>query len=343
LNSSNTYRYSFTALVLVLIITWLINISIGSISIPLKEVFKFLTGQHLENETWQTILMQLRFPKSLTLILVGIGLSISGLLMQTLFRNVMAGPSVLGISSGASLGVALLILGSGWLGWEKMEHVFGPISILMSAIIGATLVLLLILLLSLKLKNNLSILIIGLMLSALTAALISVLSVFSTAQKLQEYLFWGFGNVSNLGFDAILFLFVLITLLSIWIIKFLKPLNLLLLGENMAQSMGVRLAFTKNSLLIIVGIMVGVITVYVGPIAFVGLAVPHIARMLFKTSDHKVLFPAVILLGALMMLVCDSLAQVGINGQVIPINAVTSLLGAPIVIYLIFIQKNYQI
>ncbi len=328
---------------LVLIITWLINISIGSISIPLKEVFKFLTGQHLENETWHTILIQLRFPKSLTLILVGVGLSISGLLMQTLFRNVMAGPSVLGISSGAGLGVALLLMGSGWLGWEKMEQAFGQISIVMSAVIGATLVLLLILLLSLKLKNNLSILIIGLMLSALTAALISVLSVFSTAQKLQEYLFWGFGNVSNLGFDAILFLFVLITLLSIWIIKFLKPLNLLLLGENMAQSMGVRLAFTKNSLLIIVGIIVGVITAYVGPIAFVGLAVPHIARMLFKTSDHKVLFPAVILLGALMMLVCDSIAQIGINGQVIPINAVTSLLGAPIVIYLIFKQKNYQI
>jgi len=336
------YRLYFSLLILMFFMMWLVNISLGSVDIPLGETLKFLLLQNLENDTWQIILESLRFPKSLTVIIVGMGLSVAGLLMQTLFRNPMAGPSVLGISSGASLGVAFFLMGSTW--WGISVAGWGmQMSIVLSAIVGALGVLGLILLLSYKIKNTLSILIIGLMLSALTSSVISVLSYFTTSQKLQQYIFWGFGNVSNLTYNELAFLYTSVGIGLFMVLFFLKPLNSLLLGENLAQSMGVNIRLTQNTILIIVGVIVGILTAFVGPIAFIGLAVPHIARLVFKTSNHKVLFPAVILLGSIVMLFCDTLAQLPFSEQVIPINAVTSLIGAPLVILLIVKQKNYSI
>lgn len=310
--------------------------------IPLGDVFKFLTFQSVDNETWQTILVELRLPKSLTVIVVGIGLSVSGLLMQTLFRNPMAGPSVLGISSGASLGVAFFVMGSTWLGFQDYTHFLGQFSLIVSAVLGSVLVLMLILLMSIRLKNTLSILIIGLMFSALTSSVVSVLSFSTTATQLQRYIVWGFGNVSHLTYFDISILYTFVFLFLIFTTFLLKSLNVMLLGDNTANSLGINVLKINYTLLLSVGIVVGLLTAFVGPIAFIGLAVPHIARMLFKTSNHFILFPAVILLGAILMLICDIISQIIVKEQIIPINAVTSLIGAPLVMYLILKQKNYQ-
>jgi iron complex transport system permease protein len=322
---------------------WFVNISLGSVTIPFSETLKSLIGHTLENETWQTIITRIRIPKSLTAIIVGSGLSVTGLLMQTLFRNPMAGPSVLGVSSGASLGVAFLFMGSSVFGLSHWEDIGFKMGIVISAIIGAMSVLLLIMLLSLKLKNTLSVLIIGLMLSALTSSVVSVLSFFSSSQQLQMYFFWGFGNLGTLEYSEILSMALVVGIGILLVLPLLKPLNSFLLGENIAKSLGVNSSIVKNSLLVITGIIVGVITAYVGPIAFIGLAVPHIARLIFKSSDHKVLLPSVILLGSFVMLLCDTISQLPFSEKVIPINAVTSLIGAPIVIILILKQKKYQI
>ncbi len=337
------YQKNIFLLIFVLITVWIFNISLGSVSIPFPETIKYILGKTLENDTWQTILHQIRIPKSLTAIIVGSGLSTAGLVMQTLFRNPMAGPSVLGISAGASLGVALLILGTGWLGFIELGSISFKISIVLSAIFGSLLVLLLILLLSIRIKNSVSILIIGLMLSALTSSIVSILSYYSSAEKLQQYLFWGFGNLGNLDYTSIFLLAIVVGLAIIAIIPQLKPMNSMMLGENFAKSLGINVNFLKKYLLIITGIIVGILTAFVGPIAFIGLAAPHIARLIFKTSDHKILFPSVLLIGSIVMLLCDTIAQLPFNDQVIPINAVTSLIGAPIVIFLVLKQKKYQI
>lgn len=336
------YKYHFIGLFLLFLLLWVIDMSIGSLPIPFGEVLKFLTFQTNDNATWHTILADLRLPKSLTIIVVGVGLSVSGLLMQTLFRNPMAGPSVLGVSSGASLGVAIFVMGSAWLGFQNYTDWFGQFSIIASAIMGSLLVLILIMLVSVRLKNTLSILIIGLMFSALTSSVVSVLSFSATATQLQRYIVWGFGNVAHLTYFDITILYVFVFIFLIFTTYFLKPLNVILLGENIANSLGINILKTNYAILLSVGIIVGLLTAFVGPIAFIGLSVPHIARMLFKTSNHFILFPAVVFIGAILMLFCDILTQIIVNEQTIPINAVTSMIGAPLVIYLILKQKNYQ-
>lgn len=274
------------------------------------------------------------------------GLSVVGLLMQTLFRNPMAGPSVLGISSGAGLGVALLVMGTGLLSKQTLDRLNLDnnlrFSMLIAAIIGAFIVLFIILLLSAKIKNSLSILIIGLMLGALTTAIVGILSYFTKAEQLQQYMFWGFGSLGHLSTKQLWTYAILIFTGLIAIVPFLKPLNSLLLGENYAQNMGVNIKAIKNYILIISGLIIGVTTAFVGPIAFIGLAVPHIARLVFNTSNHKTLVPAVILIGAIILLICDSIAQLPFSEQVVPINAITSLFGAPLVIWLIIYKKKYH-
>lgn len=321
---------------------WLLNISLGSVAIPLKEVAKGILGNDLSKETWEHILFNFRIPKSITAIITGAGLSLVGLLMQTLFRNPMAGPSVLGITSGAGLGVAFLVMGTSLIGGFSFEGFNLHISILFAAVIGALIVLLIILFLSYKIKNTLSILIIGLMLGTLTTAIVSIFAYFSKAEVLQQYMFWGFGSLGHLSKNELYILSTIVLLGIIGIIPFLKPLNSLLLGENYAQNMGVNISRLKNLVLLITGILTGIITAFVGPIAFVGIAVPHIARLIFNSSDHKILVPAVILVGAILLLICDSIAQLPHSEQVVPINAITSLFGAPLVIWLLLYKKNYK-
>ena len=337
-----SYTIYFTALFFALILLWFTNMSLGSVNIPLSETLKILLHQPTTNEVWQTIVYELRIPKSLTAVIVGAGLSVTGLVLQTLFRNPMAGPSVLGISSGAGLGVALLLLGSSFfstLGWEILNIKW---SLVLSAVIGSMAVLFLILTLSIRLKNSMSVLIIGLMLSALTSSFVSMLSYFSSAQKLQQYIFWGFGNLSLLRKEDLLILSTVVILAVLGMLPLIKPMNSLLLGENFAKSVGIPIQKTKNYILILSAVIIGVITAFVGPIAFIGLAVPHITRLIFKTSNHKVLLPASLLMGSSVMLLCDTLSQLPLNGQVIPINAITSLIGAPVVIILILRQKSYR-
>lgn len=308
----------------------------------MKEIIMGILGEDLSKSTWQHILFNYRIPKSITAILTGSGLSLVGLLMQTLFRNPMAGPSVLGISSGAGLGVALLIMGTGVIGGISIADSNINLSILFAAIIGAFIVLGIILLLGSKIKNTLSILIIGLMLGALTTSVVSILSYFTKAEQLQQYMFWGFGSLGHLSMPELLLYFLFIIAGISAVIPILKPLNSLLLGENYAQNMGVNIKQLKKYILLIAGILTGIITAFVGPIAFIGLAIPHIARLVFNTSNHKILVPSVLLIGAIVLLICDTIAQLPFSEQVIPINAITSLFGAPVVIWLLIRKKNYN-
>ncbi len=319
---------------------WFINISLGSVNIPFKQIFLSIIDGDVAKESWKTIVLNYRLPKAITAIIVGSGLSISGLLMQTLFRNPLAGPFVLGISSGASLGVAVLILGATFLGANITAYAFTNWGLAIAATVGAFLVLFAVMLTAVKVRNTMSILIIGLMFGSLTAAVISVLAYFSTASQLQQYLFWSFGSLGNLSWQEILALSIIFLVGVIVVIFIIKPLNCLLLGENYAKSMGVNVKQTRNLTLISTSLLTGVITAFSGPIAFIGLAVPHLTKLLFSTSNHKILLPAVAVSGAIIMLICDSIAQLPNSEYTLPINAITSLFGAPIIIWLLVRKRK---
>ena len=327
-------------LLVTLVVLFVLNISLGSVSIPFKDILNTLIGNTATKESWETIILNFRLPKAITALLVGSGLSVAGLLMQTLFRNPLAGPFVLGISSGASLGVALLILGSSLFSGFFLTNTISNWSLPIASSLGAFLVLSAVIIAANKVKNTMSILIIGLMFGSLTSAIISVLSYFSEAAQIQQFIFWSFGSLGNLSWTE---LAVFISIYSIGIlatIAIIKPLNSFLLGENYAKSLGINVKRSRNIILLITSILTGVITAFAGPIAFIGLAVPHIARMLFSTSNHKILIPAVIILGAIIMLICDGIAQLPTSEFTLPINAITSLFGAPVVIWLLIRKKK---
>lgn len=332
----------FSTLTLLLLLTLLLNISFGQVAIPLKEVFKTIFGGNTSKETWHYIILNFRLPKAIMAILVGIGLSISGLLMQTLFRNPMAGPYVLGLSSGSSLGVALIILGSGFLPSFLSEILLSSSGVIIASSIGSFLVLLLILLVSNKLKDTMSILIVGLMFSSFTSAIVSVLSYFSSAEQLQKFTFWSMGNIGNVSWQNILFLSIALLIGIILSIQSIKSLDGLLLGENYAKSLGINIKQTRLLVIFATSILAGSITAFAGPIAFIGLAVPHLAKLLFHTSNHKTLLFATILIGAVIMLLCDTVSQMPGMDFTLPINAITSIVGAPIVIWLIVRKKSIQ-
>lgn len=334
-NPIKSYKNTFLILLGALLLVFIVNISLGSVYIPLKQLFLAFVDGEVEKESWKSIALNYRLPKAITAIIVGAGLSISGLLMQTLFRNPLAGPYVLGISSGASLGVAILILGASFFGATAAGFSFSSWGHAIAASIGAFLVLSAVMLAAIKVRNTMSILIIGLMFGSLTASVISVLAYFSSANQLQQYLFWSFGSLGNLSWNEILVLLIIFVIGMTFVIFIIKPLNSLLLGENYAKSMGVNVKRTRNLTLISTSLLTGVITAFSGPIAFIGLAVPHLTKLLFSTSNHKILVPAVAITGAIIMLICDSIAQLPTSEYTLPINAITSLFGAPIIIWLL--------
>jgi len=309
------------------------------VSIPFEGIFQSLMGNS-DNDTWQIIVRDFRLPKAITAILVGSGLGISGLLMQTLFRNPLAGPFVLGISSGASLGVALVILGSGIFGGVMATVLISKWSIVFAAGIGSFLVLLAVLAVSNKVRDTMAILIIGLMFGSITAAVVSVLSYFSTAEQLQQYIFWGFGSLSNLSWEELALFIGLYSIGLLFSIASLKSLNSLLLGDNYAKSLGLNLKRSRLIIILATSLLAGTITAFAGPIAFIGLAIPHLTRQIFKTANHSILLPAVFLLGAIVMLICDSIAQLPTSDYTLPINAITALIGAPVVIWLLVRQRK---
>ena len=332
----------FSLLFAGLIVLFFVNISFGSITIPFKEVYASLTGGHSSKSTWEYIIINYRLPKAITAVLVGMGLSISGLLMQTLFRNPLAGPYVLGLSSGASLGVAFVILGASILPSFLSGILLSPYGIVLASTLGSTSVLLLVLLVSQRLRDTMAILIVGLMFGSFTSAIVGVLTYFSSAEQLQKFTFWSMGNLGNLSWKSILILTICVLFGLFLSLLSVKPLNALLLGENYAKSMG--LNFNKARLIIILAtsILAGSITAYAGPIAFIGLAVPHIAKLLFQTSNKTDLFWRTLLFGTGIKLICDVVSQMPGIEITLPINAITSILGAPVVIWLLVRKRSFK-
>jgi len=340
MQTRKTYKGYFIFLVVFLVVTALLNLSLGSVSIPIEEVISGLTGGETSKESWRYILIDYRLPKAITAILAGGGLAVSGLLMQTLFRNPLAGPFVLGLSSGASLGVALLILGAGSFGGVISGLLLNEWSLVAASALGSFLVLLAVLAVTFKIKDTMAILIIGLMFGSVTAAVVGVLSYFSSAEQLQQYIFWSFGSLGNMSWQGVLVLGICsITGFGLSFASS-KSLNALLLGENYAKSMGLQIKRTTLLIILATSILAGGITAFAGPIAFVGLAVPHLVRQFFTTSNHYILLPAVLLCGSILMLLCDTLAQLPFSEYTLPINAITSLVGAPVVIWLLVRKRK---
>lgn len=322
-------RILFFVFPFLLIVSFLANISYGTVHIPLAEVFNILLAKSVGlPPSWEVIVWQFRFPKAIVAVLAGAGLSVSGLQMQTLFRNPLADAYTLGISSGASLGVALLILGG-----ISFGNATGQWAVIVSAVLGSLVVMFVVLLMAGRVQSIVSLLIIGMMLGNGIGALIMILQSFSGKEELQRYVNWGYGTLGAVDWVKMQVFFPIV-LLGITISVFLhKPLNILLLGENYAQSMGLNLRTTRLYLILINSMIIGSITAFCGIIGFVGVAVPHICRRLFGTADHKLLLSACALVGSLFMLLCDMLCQLPNSSQVLPINAITALIGVPVVIW----------
>lgn len=317
-----------------------VNISLGSVSIPLVDVFKILIGETSQNNSWEYIIIHYRIPKAITSIIAGISLSVSGLIMQSFFRNPLAGPYVLGVSSGAGLGVALLTLGAGTLPFLSILSA-SSFGLVLAAGLGSFLVLLCILMISRKTNDTTSILIIGLMFSSFTSAIIGILSFFSEAEALKKYTLWSLGNIGGLSWNAILMLCLCCVLGLLLVIFQLKSLNAFILGDKYAKSLGINLKTTQFSIIIATSLLAGSVTAFAGPIAFIGLAVPHIAKLIFRTTNHNVLFLATVFLGAITLLFCDSMSQLPGTETILPINAITSIIGAPVVIWLMLKKNKY--
>ena len=321
------------------LIFFLLNISLGSVQIPLSDILSILLGEEVKT-SWYHIIWQFRVPKAITALLVGVGLSVSGLQMQTLFRNPLAGPFVLGISSGASLGVALVIFSFSLVGVSLAQFAGSSWLMIIAATAGASMVLIIVLLAAQRVKDSMSLLIIGLMFGSITGAVVSVMQFFSNDEQIQLFLIWTFGSLGGLSWPE-LYVLILIIIAGLSLNLFLlKPLNALLLGEQYARSMGINLKLARWLVIVSTSLLAGSITAFCGPIAFIGLAVPHLGRLLFATSDHKKMLPAVIWIGAIVMLLCDITAQLPGSEQVLPINAMTSLVGAPVVIWIIVRKRK---
>ena len=333
-------RLLFIVLTVLLLLMFVTNISLGSVGIDLLETMRILTGSEAVNESHEYIILEYRLPKALSAIIVGCGLSISGLLMQTLFRNPLAGPYVLGLSSGSSLGVALLIMGSGLLGSNIAVFAQSKYAVVLAASLGSFSVLLLVMATLWRVRNTMAILIIGLMIASFTSAIVSVLSYFTSAEDLQQYVFWSMGSLGRLDWQDLGILWILLMMGILIFLYLLKKLNAFLLGEEYARSMGVNTKRTRFLMIAVTGILAGSITAFAGPIAFIGLTIPHLARQLFNTGNHFVLLPGILLIGSLVMLLCETIAQLPGSSFVLPLNAVTSFIGAPIVIWLILKKQK---
>lgn len=340
MQTSRTYRTYFTLLIVLFILAFLANLSLGSVAIPFDEVVSGLLGNSTSKPSWHYILIDYRLPKAITAVLAGGGLAVSGLLMQTLFRNPLAGPFVLGLSSGASLGVAVLIMGAAAFGGIAGSFLTSEWSLVFASALGSFLVLLAVLAVTFRIKDTMAILIIGLMFGSVTAAVVAVLAYFSNAEQLQQYIFWSFGSLGNQSWKGVLILSI--CCIAGLLLSFFssKSLNALLLGENYAKSMGLRIKRTTVILILATSILAGSVTAFAGPIAFIGLAVPHLTRQFFTTSNHFILMPAVLICGSLLMLICDTVAQLPFVEYTLPINAITSLIGAPVVIWLLVRKRK---
>lgn len=344
-DSRRKWRRVLIILIVCLMAAFLLNISLGSVHIPLLSLVKFFTSGSTGQPNWDLIISSFRVPKAITAMLVGSALGISGLQMQTLFRNPLAGPYILGISSGAGLGVGLAIfLGFYVGGFLELTGISRSWLLAVCSGIGAVTVLIIISAAATRLKDNVTLLVIGLMFGAASSALVSILQFFSKAENIQAYVIWSFGSLGSLSWTELSVFSPICALALAGSVLLSKSLNTLLLGENYAVSMGLNI--TKYRMLIILNtaVLAGSVTAFCGPVAFIGIALPHLARMLFSTSDHLYLTPIVILFGGILMLIFDMIAQLPGMEATLPINAVTALFGAPFVIYLLLRKRqlNYS-
>lgn len=333
------HRSSITLIVLTLLVVVLLplNLIFGSIDIPIHEVVNALTGAEVSKHTWVTIIVEARLPMTLTAVLAGAALAVSGLLLQTTFDNPLAGPSILGVSTGSSLGVAVVMLAMGGVVSEAFSSYM---SILLGAIVGAAVVMFILLFFSTIVKSTTMLLIIGIMVGYLTSSAISLLNFFSTQEGVHSFVIWGLGNFSGVTLDR-LPLFATLILASLALsFTLVKPLNALLLGARYAENLGVSIKATRNKLLLLSGILTAIVTAFCGPIGFLGLVVPHIARLSLRSSNHTVLLPATALAGAAIALLCNLISVLPASWGIIPINAITPVIGVPIIIYIIINRKK---
>ncbi len=328
----------------VLVLVFLLSLVVGSVSIPLTDILTILVGGEPARATWTTIVLDFRLPKALTALLAGAALAVGGLQMQTLFRNPLADPYVLGVSSGASLGVALVVLSVGTTGSMLLAGLglSGDFGITLAAILGSGFALLLVIAVAARVQSVITLLVLGLMFGYATGALVSLLMYFSVAERIQMYINWTYGSFSGVSWRQmpIFIPVVIIGLLLTFLLS--KPLNALLLGEAYARSMGLNVRRVRLAIISSTALLAGSVTAFCGPIGFLGLAVPHLCRALFGTSDHRILTPATLLLGGTLALVADLVAQMPGSQIVLPLNAVTALIGAPVVIWVILRRRSLR-
>ena len=321
------WKYSIGLIVSILLL-FAANLWVGSVRIPAGAVWDILCGHAVERESWRFILLESRIPQGITALLCGAALAVSGLMLQTVFSNPLAGPSILGINTGASLGVALVMLLGGGSITAGVFSISGFLAVLAGAFAGAMIVMGILLFFSAFTKNNLMLLIIGIMIGYITSSVISLLNFFSTAEGVHSYMIWGLGNFSGVSSGQLVML--------------IKPLNALLLGNRYAENLGVNVRLTRNLLLIATGMLTAITTAFCGPIAFIGLAVPHIARLMLGTSNHNSLMPVTLLLGGAVALLCNLISVLPGETGILPLNAITPVLGAPVIIYILVKQRKIQ-
>ena len=336
------YTILVFAITISILVFLLLNLLLGSVAIPFRSVWNILTGGEGDPVAWQNIILKSRLPQALTALVAGAGLSISGLQMQTIFRNPLAGPSVLGISSGASLGVAFVVLLSGQLGGVALSRLgfIGEVALSIAAIVGALSVMGLIVLASRKVAGSVTLLIIVGMIGYIANAVIGGLKFFSVEEDIKAYVIWGLGSFARVsGNQMMLFVTIMAVIIPLSFLL-IKPLNLLMLGDGYARNLGLNINRARVWVITCAGVLTAIVTAYCGPIIFLGLAVPHLCRAIFQTSDHRVLMPASMLVGASLALLCNLIARLpGFEGA-LPVNSVTALVGAPVVASVLFRKRK---
>lgn len=331
----NTAKLIWLVIIVLLLVVF--DLSVGTIHVPIPDMWRILISNVQGEPLWGIIIMEIRLPKMLTAVLAGSALPVAGLFMQTYFRNPVAGPDILGVSAGSSLCVAFVMLS----GLSISAATFGgTIPIILAAITGAAAVLLVILLVSTRIRDTMTLLIFGIMFGMAISAIVGVLQYYSERGALKLFMLWTFGSLNGVTLDQFRW-FAPVILICLTGAMFLSgKLNLLLLGENYAKSSGLNVRQTRNVIIILTAVITGIITAFCGPIAFIGIAVPHLARMIFKTNDHRMLLPASMLLGACILLICDMLTQIPGEAGILPLNAITAFMGAPFVIFIIWRQQH---
>lgn len=328
--------YIYLLLVIAIVVLFILNITCGAVSIPLNEIIDIIRGYDSDPMT-QTIILESRLPQAATATLSGAALAASGLVLQTLFRNPLASPSILGISSGSGLGVAIVIMALG--GRVGSLALSGSLAVVAGAFVGAMVVLLLLLLFTTFIEGSVMLLVVGLMMSYITSSVSSLLSFYSSSDNVMSYVVWGMGNFTGVTSDTLPIFSVLIVMAIAISILMIKPLNAMLIGDRYSSNLGVNIRATRFGVLTTAGILTAIVTAYCGPIGFIGMATPHLSRMTIGTTDHRRLLPVTILMGSVISLCCNLLSTSLLGGKIIPLNVITPLMGAPVIIYIIT-RKN---